>query len=308
MSRLRNVVPAAVLSLAVLGTGAAVLRPGPAGTTATAAPVPDRPGPARRSAAPAPRPPTEAELDLLHDARELLLRDCMRAEGFVYRPVPRRPLADARDFPLVVTDVAWARRHGYGGDLRRAAERLARDDPNQRYFRGLDPARRARALVAANGARPDGPTVRTPDGARLGRSADGCQSDADRRLYGDLARWFRARSTLTSLTALTDDRVAADPDYARALQPWSACMRDRGHAFAGPAAVRDTFPLPRGAELPLAVDEAVCARSSGLAGTVERLHRTHELRLHRQYRADVADAYRLQSAALPRARAVVAAG
>ncbi|MER6997224.1 hypothetical protein [Streptomyces sp. NPDC000410] len=306
MSRLRYaVLAAAVLVSSVAATVVFLFPTGAEGT---------RSAPAARGAAPSQQPtrqltrePTWEELDLLHTAREILLRDCMRGKGFVYRPVPRRPIADARDFPLVVDDVGWARRHGYGTDLQRAAEKLQRDDVNQRYFAGLSASRRAEALIAANGGRPEGLTATTPDGMRMSRSPDGCQSQADRSLYRDLPGWFQARTTLTSLTSMVSERTGADPAFARAVRPWSACMRAAGHDFAGPSAVRDALPVPRSTEIRLAVAEATCAQSSGLAETVRRLNRTHETRLRQRYGADVDTAHRLQLAALPRAREVIAA-
>lgn len=302
MSRLRYAaLVAALLVSAALTAGVLLGRADDPRTRSPAAAggAAERPAP--------PREPTEAELDLLHSAREILLRDCMRAEGFVYVPVSRRPLPQARDFPLVVDDIGWARSHGYGTDLRRAAERLQREDANARYFAGLSPRRRAQALRAANGDRPVGLTARGPDGARMSRSPDGCQSRADRRLYGDLPGWFQARTTLTTLTSMASERAGADPAFARAARPWSRCMRAAGHPFASPAAARDALPASRAGEIRQAVAEATCAQSSGLAETAQRLDRKYETELRRRHRADVNTAFRLQLAALPRARAAIAA-
>src|SRR5688572_2494362 len=77
------------------------------------------------------RPLTEPELDLLHQAEQLLTRDCMRDAGFDYWPMPRRPATEYRDFPYAIDDLAWATRHGYGTDLRRKLELAGRSNPNQ---------------------------------------------------------------------------------------------------------------------------------------------------------------------------------
>ncbi|QLE70326.1 hypothetical protein FGW37_00730 [Streptomyces rectiverticillatus] len=76
----------------------------------------------------APPGPTEAEKDILHDAEQRLLRDCMGAE--------------------------WARQHGYGSDLERRREETRWNDPNQRYFRSPQPP------TASD--RPDGEDARQP--------------------------------------------------------------------------------------------------------------------------------------------------
>ncbi|MET9470373.1 hypothetical protein ABZY44_37420 [Streptomyces sp. NPDC006544] len=273
------------------------------------APLPERGGAPAASgerASEPPREPVPAELDLLHTARELLLRDCMRAKGFVYQPVPRQPVPEAREFPLVLDDVDWARRHGYGSDLAAVAERNQRDDVNQHYFESLPADRRVQALLAANGPRTEGLTARTPDGMEMGRSPEGCQSDADRTLYGDLAGWFQARTTLTSLTSLVSERAGAAPEFSEATRPWAVCMRTAGHDFADPAAVRAALPVPRTEEIRLAVAEATCAQSSGLAETASGLSRKFETELRERYRADVNTAFRLQLGALSRARSVIA--
>lgn len=254
------------------------------------------------------REPTPAELDLLHTAREFVLRDCMRDKGFVYQPVPRRPIAEAREFPLVLDDIDWARRHGYGSDLEAMAKENQRTDVNQRYFQSLPADRRARALAAANGARLQGMTARTPDGMEMTRSPEGCQSEADRTLYGDLPAWFQARTTLTALVPMASERAGAMPELSRAVRPWTACMRRAGHDFTSPAAIRAVLPVPRPRETALAVAEATCAQSSGLAATAKRLSRTSQTELYQRYQAEVNTAFRLQLGALPRARSIVAAG
>ncbi|MEV5431954.1 hypothetical protein [Streptomyces sp. NPDC052701] len=271
-----------------------------------------RPRAAERAAGPAVRALTAREEDRLHRAEQLLLRACMRAQGFEYRPVPRNPVPEAREFPYVLDDVAWAREHGYGTDIRREAAEAREKDVNQRYFRSLPPARRAQALRAANGPDPNGITARTPDGMVLRRSTEGCHAQAERTLYGDLAAWFQAEVTLDSLSPMRHTRVPADPAFARAVEPWARCMRAAGHPYASPAHLRrDALPgpgepaLPRGQEIRLAVAEARCATTTGLARTARELDRTHALRLRHQYRSELNVAQRLRLGALPRAGEVI---
>ncbi|MFC5144820.1 hypothetical protein [Streptomyces aureoversilis] len=259
------------------------------------------------------REPTEAEKDVLHDAEQRLLRDCMGEHGFEYRTAVRQPVPEAREFPYVVDDTDWARRHGYGSDIERRLEEIRRDDPNQRYFRSLPAGRRAAALAAANGERPTGLTVKTPDGLRLTRSTQGRRAEAERRLYGDLGAWFQARSTMDALRQLRTGRVTADPAFAEAARPWARCMRAAGHDYADPAALRRALPppehpLPREREVALAVAEATCARESGLAVTARRLDGKYDTELRRRYRAAVNTGLRLQLAALPRARTLIGTG
>jgi hypothetical protein len=260
------------------------------------------------------REPTAREKSRLHRAEELLLRDCMRHKGFVYRPVSDTPVPDARDFPYVIDDVSWARAHGYGTDIERKAARIRQTGVNQRYFRSLPAARRAQALRAANGVSPQGISARTPDGMVLQRSADGCRSQAERSLYGDLRTWFQATVTMESVEQMRRPRVLADPRFARAVRPWAACMAGAGLVYASPAELRAkalpagrATPLPRQREIRLAVAEARCAISSGLAAKARYLDRGHTARLERQYRSELDTAHRLQLAALLRAGQVIRA-
>ncbi|MBE8475455.1 hypothetical protein IQ210_31265 [Streptomyces sp. 3R004] len=254
-----------------------------------------------------PREPSRQELGLLHEAGQILLRDCMRRKGFAYQPVKENPVPEARAFPYVLNDVAWAREHGYGTDIQRELSELRKTDANQRYFRALPAKRRAAALAAANGSRPLTVTARTPDGMLYQRSPEGCQSEADATLYGDLEKWFQAKVTADALTELRYAKVTADPRFAEAVKPWSACMRAAGRPATSPADLRAATgsrrsPLPRDEEIALAVTEARCARTSGLADAARDLDLQYGRSLDRQYQPAVRTYRELQLNALSRAR------
>ncbi|MFI0259565.1 hypothetical protein ACH4OW_11075 [Streptomyces sp. NPDC017056] len=271
-----------------------------------------RPPQTGRAAGAVVRDLTAQEKSRLYRAEQLLLRACMREQGFEYRPVPQNPVPQAREFPYVLDDVAWARKHGYGSDIQRELTRVREEDVNQRYFRSLPADRRAQALRAANGRDPNGVTAHAPDGTVLQRSAEGCQSHAERVLYGDLAAWFQARVTLDSLPGIRQGQVMGDPAFGRAVEPWARCMRAAGHPYASPAQLReDALPgagepaLAKRKEIRLAVAEARCAADSGLARTAHALDRTYTVRLNHQYRSALDTARRLQRGALPRADEVI---
>lgn len=244
---------------------------------------------------------TGNDLETLRVAEQVLLRECMAEAGFEYRITPKE--MEIPQFPYVVDDPAWAAEHGYGSDIDALVEHLREDDPNQRYFRGLPAERRAQALRAANGASPDGLTAHGPDGITATRSASGCQSAAQRRLYGDLAAWFQATTVVSQLPQLRAERVLADPRYAAAVQPWSVCMGERSHPFPTPQAARAAAAgLDRSAEIALARAEAACADSSGLSAAAHRLDTEYGTALDQQYRSDIDTVRRLRLGALPRAR------
>jgi hypothetical protein len=233
----------------------------------------------------------------------------MQKQGFEYRPVKENPVPEAREFPYVITDVSWARKHGYGTDIQRALAKVRETDPNQRYFRSLPAKRRTAALTAANGTRPLKVTAKAPDGMLFQRSPEGCQSEADRKLYGDLQKWFQAKVTFDTLTEIRRSRVVADPRFGKAVKPWAACMRAAGHSYSSPVQLRESLApsnqqLSRKKEIRLAVAEADCAVSSGLAGKAAALDREYDGKLRKQYHSDVETRRRLQLTALPRARSI----
>ncbi|MDH2412145.1 hypothetical protein ACG5V6_03400 [Streptomyces chitinivorans] len=237
----------------------------------------------------------------------------MAARGFRLRPVPRNPLPQARDFPYVVDDPAWARRYGYGGVLEERVERLRAEDPNRVYLRSLSEERRQAALTALNGSPSDPGQLRArlPGGAVVGHSATGCRAQSWRRLYGDPSGWFEARSVVAALDTLRRQRVTADPEYTGSVAAWSACMEAAGLPYDDPADSRADLlggdrPRDAARERRVAVQEARCAHSSGLSSVAARLDRHHDRALRREYRTAVDRLERLRAAALPRARDVLA--
>ncbi|MEV6647758.1 hypothetical protein [Amycolatopsis sp. NPDC051371] len=135
---------------------------------------------------------------------------------------------------------------------------------------------------------------------------------SEQELYGDARVWFQARVTRDGLKALRTGAVLADPGFAEAARPWASCMRAAGYPYATPAELRGHLPpaekpLPSPEEQHMAVAEADCAASSGLASTASTLDARYGARLTEKFKADVGTAERLEQAALPRARELVRA-
>lgn len=299
----RPTVPRRPLRLPLLALAAAL---GATLVTCSGDPSPGSGPPAAKAAS----PPSTGDAGLLHDARQLLLRDCLRRHGFAYTVFPLDEESAAARFPYVVDDADWARVHGYGGELDRRAARLAADDPNRAYFAGLPPDRRARALVVSNGPSPQGLSVRLPGGGEVRRSDRGCVAEAERRLYADLGAWFRASTRVDALDRVRRSRVVAEPAYTARLREWSRCMRAADRPYATPADARAaaTGPersLPHDREVALALTEAGCADSSGLGAAARRLDARHGAALRAEYRADVDTRDRLRADALTRARQIL---
>lgn len=258
------------------------------------------------------RKPTAAQLDVLHRAEQLLIRDCMADKGFRYWPVPRVPAPDYREFPYGIDDETWAARHGYGRDIERRVERDWKDSEEKRYLDSLPKARYEAYGDALFGPSEGGNRLKAtpPMGGVLSHSEKGCAADSWQSLYGDVRAWYRSIQVVNGLPGLRVGRVAEDPAFRSVLAKWRDCMKGRGHVAENPPALRDIRlrDTARGAQakdVRAAVDEAECGRATGLSPTAKRLDRHYSDVLYREYRAAYDTARRMQVNALPKARGVV---
>lgn len=273
----------------------------------------------RTGAEPSGRPErlTDAQEAKLAWAEQLLIQRCMERKGLRYWPGRPPGPDELKNTTLFIDDVRWARRHGYGGELERKAEKEQKKDRNTAYLEGLSDRERARwdrALFGSEDSRVV--NVRLPAGGRVGTRLDGCVAKARDGLYGDLGKWFRASKVAENLTPLYADDLTRDRAYRDAVREWSHCMRGKGHDYDSPEKIRKRLPelnerlapdRAHAAEVRLAVAEARCARSSGLGRTARRLEQQYRDKvIGKRYRAEV-DAYlRLARRALTKAEAVTA--
>jgi hypothetical protein len=252
---------------------------------------------------------------LLYKAEQIELRDCLRARGFKYWLIPKGPPSVYGLFPYVVDSIRWARHHGFGSDLLRASERMAKLDPNARYIHSLRTDRRKlNALgLAENGSGLAGhAAVALPVGGILGHNTDGCVAASQARLYGSFPRWFRAKSFVGVLPSLWQQDVLNDPRYRAAATDWVRCMKGAGQQYSSPAEAAATFLRPgshrrRASEIKAAVAEAECANSTGLAAVSRRLDNFYSHLVTAKYWRQVIAYRTLALGAIPRARAIIRA-
>jgi hypothetical protein len=258
-----------------------------------------------------PRSATLRELALLDRAEETLVDRCMDRNGFRYHPAPVATRDELRDFPYVVDDPAWARRHGYGGALEREAARERKDNPNAAYVRSLPPDRRRAYRTTLYGDAARALEVTTPTGADIRQSRTGCLAEAQGTLYGGFREWFRVDTVAANLPDHGAELRRA-PAYLRAVGRWSDCMTGRGHPYDSPDDLRreldgrtkDASPGEAHAvEVKLATAEAECARRTPLADTVDRLTRELERPDRVRYRTEIEGRDRMRLVALEQARA-----
>ncbi|MFF0158491.1 hypothetical protein ACFYRY_13290 [Streptomyces sp. NPDC005263] len=244
-------------------------------------------------------------------AEELLVKTCMEKRGYQYWVVVDTSQDTSHAFPYVVDDERWAKTHGYGTDLRRRLEREARDDPNQKYLYSVPPDQRPALIGALNGPTPQGLEARLPNGIRVTHSDQGCVAEAERDLYKDLPKWFRATRVTDGLGGMRVEMVTQDKRYKAATASWARCMRGQGQPYEDPfqaraAATTPGHEWPHGREVRLATAEASCANSTDLASVVTSLDKAYKAELRRRYPQETADRARLKREALPRARAIIA--
>jgi hypothetical protein len=185
-----------------------------------------------------PRTASAGAVSMLQAAEYRLTARCVRAHGLELgsRPTGGQAAAASADdrprFPYGIDDVRWARRHGFGaGD---AAEVQRSERPVK-----APPRRAARRLEQVLfGDRKHIVTVRLPTGYVVATSMNGCVSQAQQRLYGDMIRWFRANTLVTNLGALTQQQVVDDPGFRARTRAWSACVRRASYAAAPQRAER----------------------------------------------------------------------
>jgi hypothetical protein len=261
---------------------------------------------------------TYAEQVTVERGEDLLVKRCMKKRGFPYWIGPIASVADRQGQGYVLTDVAWAKEYGYGGQLRERAERERLADRNIAYARALPKRDLLRYSSALDGTLSGGVVkVRLPTGGTVWTARGGCRAQAMSDLYGDFPTWFRVKKTAQNLTALYAPDILADARFKRALTAWAACMSKAGHPYADPQQLRRKLPgLTKGAgpkaahdiEVGLAVAEATCANSTPLAGTARTVERELRREKLRPYRDDIATFQRMNLTALVRARALDDAG
>jgi hypothetical protein len=228
----------------------------------------------------------------------------MSRQEFRYWPEPYDPAADLKRFPYVVDDVVWAKAHGYGRDIEQGLDKAAAENPNQAYFRGLPVARQIKALIALHGTTSGSwLEAKSPAGGTLQHSDNGCTVEAWRRLYGDVETWYQASRVVSDLDGTQVAQVLDDPRFQARVVLWRTCMKDRGYDVDNPGQLRaETLAYQhddaRDRDRRAAVNEAECARSSGLSQTARALDSSYAARLRNRYAVDYETSERLKDAAL----------
>jgi hypothetical protein len=217
--------------------------------------------------------------------------------------------------PVVLDDVGWARQHGYGSRDQTRVREQTEADPNQRHVQSMPAAQReayGRALLGSPTAGKLAVTL--PNGLHLETADRSCLADADRRLYGDLPRWFASDSIASNLQPTVHDRLHRDPGFPPALTGWSACLATAGLRYATPtelqqATTQQVAGLPPeqawAIETDHAAAEADCASRTGFGTFTRQLYHRYTQQVHAEYTGALQEQRQLRYHALITARPIV---
>ncbi|WP_234045002.1 DUF2169 domain-containing protein [Streptomyces adelaidensis] len=264
----------------------------------------DGEGQGRESERPRPRALTWQQELRVADAQQRLTKRCMKRHGFDYWEDRTLTLRESRPVRYVQDDVSWARAYGYGGPIEAKSRRVHERNPIGAYRQSLSASRRAAFDAALDG----GDSARMlmaslPSGGEIRKRLGGCTEEAERKLYGDPAEWFRTGKVATGLNSLYGEDLMKDPRLSTAVRAWSRCMKKAGQPYEDPQAARDAIRVNTGrlgdaradeafaAERKTAVADATCARETSLRAVASARETYYQDRLRDRFGKDV-DTYR----------------
>ncbi|MDX3632324.1 hypothetical protein OG920_36910 [Streptomyces europaeiscabiei] len=260
----------------------------------------------REQAGRQPRPPALTWQQELrnNDAQQRLTAQCMKRHGFTYWEDRTLTLQESRPVRYVQDDVAWALTYGYGGRIDAKSQEVREDNPIGTYRQSLSPSRRDAFDIALDGG--DDARLLTaplPGGGEIRKRVGGCTEEAERKLYGDPAAWFRTSKVAAGLNALYADDLLKDRQFSAAVQAWARCMTKAGQPYKDPQAARDAARVNTSrlgaaradeafaAERRTALADATCARETSLRAVVSARETHYQDRLRDRYGKDL-DTYR----------------
>lgn len=243
---------------------------------------------------------TREEDELIWNAEQKAVAECMRERGFTYTPTPFDDTDDLEVEALRAhpTDVEAAQEHGYGlAELIEANARRERE-PEQTPpdVQQMTPQRRQKFVEALLGpnvppqartAQNGWETVTTPQGAEVSWYKDSCYARARDRIHGKDYAQNELGTTRSELADEVEKRVDADPEYREALESWRACMRAQGQPQTTPGAAIEALSNAynehkidlaevRSREVSIASVEASCNQQTGLEARTASVRARHE--------------------------------
>ena len=168
---------------------------------------------------------------LLLSAEQRIRAECVRAKGFRYIEEPAALLTQNHDAGL--PDVSRRQRVGYGlYDSVTSKGNAGVAPQNDAYVRSLPASQQTTYLQVLFGNERKDLTL--PDGTSVSYPTTGCVAEARARLYGSSVVWAEVSHIPQSLNSRLSRDLLKSPEYSRALDGWSLCMRRAGFTVQTP--------------------------------------------------------------------------
>jgi hypothetical protein len=265
---------------------------------------------------------TLEESAIIANAHGALIEECMRAHGWEHEvgTATAESMSAGPGWPSALeqwtfADVESAESIGYGFEayLAEHAVWLETVDPTggESYVDSLSPEDSERWYLDFWGTDAERIEITERDGSGAGRAGGGCLGEADRALYGDIARemWLiDARGTAQSDIWMA---TLEDPLVIQALNAWRDCLAGRGVHWADPQQAREAaLSYARAGdhaqERLIAGADAACKVESGLDRAVDAAFLAATNAVFPALEADLIALQELEEEALVRAQAILA--
>lgn len=255
--------------------------------------------------------PTAAEMTRIDEAIDVLTSRCMQRYGFKFTPGPPTVgfgPASHTDLRYGIHNAKLAAERGYhpAGDVAAAS---SAGEARRQASAALSDTERL-VLTGGFGIEP-GPSTTTAPAAVAGRKipAGGCVGEAKRQVTA-------GRPMVSDLVQDLNDtayaKAQADPRTVEASGAWSACMKQRGFAYAQPLDApndpRFSGPRPTPVEISTAVADIGCRTRTNLIGVWYAAESAYQNALVEKNATALATVQQVKESALKRAAGVMGGG
>lgn len=249
------------------------------------------------------RAPDEQRSLLIAD--QLLISECMKKQGYKFRPtIP--PRETEPDYPHIDGDDISARQQrGYDPDPRMLQKQP--EDPNTDYIAKLSESERKQHGIALTGDGDLDLKVTFANGDKISSDSDGCLAESTIKLYGDQQQLLRVQVLAINVDAEAMARARKDSAYLSKVGEWSSCMAQKSLNYKTPEeALNDVLKKQPGQdataarkrEMLVAVADATCSKRVGLSETERRLTGAYIDKVARERHVEVSKFTQMRTRAL----------
>lgn len=213
--------------------------------------------------------PTAAEQNLVGDATEKLITDCMRQFGFAWTTRPNQMKeVNQTDRVYGVADLETAQRYGYR--LPPTDGRSSGADKKTKRSQGTSYSPSTLLVLTGSSTGEEKTSGAEDPGSYRGKEipAGGCAGQARRQVTGvdEIDPTRAADSIVVSMW----EKSKSDPRVVAVIKKWAACMKESGYNYPSPLEVGDpkwsSSGRPSENEIQTAVADVKCKQRTNLIG------------------------------------------